>query len=563
MWGKMVAAIRGGIAVLSVLALGAPEWAVSSARAQVPAPITAADPNVGVDAQTSTDSQIDSQNGGSGAAGQNSSGEPIRRFWINAGIGVNEIYNSNALGLANARSDWTTQGTADLDVHAQSARYQADLSYSLTGNYHSNATDLNAIENYLNAIAHTEILQDHLFLSGRAFAQPTFLSRLGSLSASNSSATVNNQNAYGYVVTPDFAWRFGDFARSDLTVVQSGVFFSDLSSSRLGNALPVGRPQSATATTIREAIRGGDYFGPLEWMLTGSATNASQTNFRQKQWSSEADIEYHVSHTFGIIADVGYSNYTTRPVLLRSISGVIAMGGFSFNPNPDFNLVVKAGKQYNFTSFTGNLVYQFAPTSAFQATLDDAVMTPQNRLLMGLDGLEVSRQGGFSLPITTLPVDNLNYGTPLVSGQPINIAPLDGLALDNTISRYRTGTGGFIHRMPRTTIFLMAYGTVRDYLLPVPGFDLRQDIYGVNLGATRDLTRNFSATVTADYSIAHEFSGTDKLATASTFLDYRVSQNWSANLRASYIRREAKTSIAFANGTVSDVQIGVGMRYNF
>ncbi|MBW8708313.1 MAG: hypothetical protein JF627_03465, partial [Alphaproteobacteria bacterium] len=33
-------------------------------------------------------------------------------FFINAGLGIREIYNSNALGVQGGRSDWMTQGQA-------------------------------------------------------------------------------------------------------------------------------------------------------------------------------------------------------------------------------------------------------------------------------------------------------------------------------------------------------------------------------------------------------------------------------------------------------------------
>ena len=551
----MTAATRKGIAVLAgcLLVFGSPGWLASSARAQAPASANGANPNAELDRPASNDAE---QNSGPAE----STGE-VRPFWINAAIGASEFYNSNVLGAQNPRSDWTTEGQLDLNLHDQTRRFQADLAYSVTGDYHSTVTELNSVRNYLNAIAHAEIVPEHLFLSARAFAQPTLLSRLGSLGL-GSSATANDRNAYGYVFTPDFVWRFGDYVRSDFTVTQSGEFFSDLSNSSLGNVLPFGQPQDAVATRIMERLKGGDYFGRLEWVLSGSATNTSQAGLHQKQRSGEADLEYHIDHSWAILGDVGYRSYETRPALTRGVSGVIAMGGVSFQPDPTFSLVVKAGRQYNFTSFTGSLRYQFTAASALQVTLDDAVTTPQDRLLLGLDGLGVS-QGSFFFPATSLPVDFAAPGVPVTDSRPIKVAPLDGFALDNIISRYRTATVGLVNKMTRTTISLTGYGTVRDYLLPLIGFDARQTIYGVDLSASHDLTRDFIVTVTGDYSVAHEFGGTDKLATITGLLGYNISPNWSANLRASYIGRDARTPIVSANGSVSDIQVGLGMRYNF
>jgi len=485
----------------------------------------------------------------------------IQPFAIHAGVGLNEYYDSNATGLQNGRSDYTTQGVADLNVHDQTARFQGDLSYSVSGYYHANQSQLNAVENYLNGVGHAELYEDHLYLNARAFAWPTFASRLGSLDAGGDS-TANSLNAYGYVVDPDLVWRFDDFATSHLTLTESGEFFSDLSNASLGTALPFGGPVNATATGISEQLKGGQYFGRLEWVATAMATNSSQAGFHDKQRSAEADLEYHIDHNFGVILDGGYRSYDTQPSLTRGVSGPIAMGGLAFQPNETFSAVVKAGIQYQFTSVTGSLRYQFTPTSQVFATLDDIVTTPQDRLLLGLGGLDVS-QGGFYLPGTLLPNQGSLPGLPANNGQPVNVAPLDGLALDNIISRYRTATFGLVHRMPRDTLTATAYGVVRDYLLPLPGFDMRQTVYGGDLSYTHQFDRDLNGSLSGDYSVAHEFGGTDKIGTFSAFLSYTISREWSANFRLSYIDRVSRESIVFSNGTLDDVQVGLGIRYNF
>jgi hypothetical protein len=546
---------RGGLAALAgcLLAAGQAFYA-APALAQLPA--QGANPNAQGDASdTATNDET--------AADTTVAPAEERPFFMGAATSVSEIYDSNALGVAHGKSDTTTQGELDFNLHDQSARFQGDLSYSLTGNYHSDFHGLNGFQNYLNAISHAELWQDHLFLNARAFAYPTFLSRLGSLDAGNGvSASANTRNAYGYIVTPDFALRFDDFAQSDLTVFQSGEFFSDISNALIGTTLPFSGPSSAQTSTVREKLKGGDYFGRLEWVLDAFASNSSQRTFKQKQRSAEADLEYHLERYFGIIADMGYRHFTSKPALTRGVSGPIAMGGFSFDPSKDFSLVVKAGKQYQFTSYTGNLTYQITPITAFIATLDDVITTPQDRLLIGLTGLD-SAQGTFFIPTTALPDQSQLPGLPAGSGQVINIAPLDGLALDNVISRYRTATAGLIHKMPRITYSLTAYGTLRDYLLPLPGLDERQTIYGADLSGTYDFSRELSATASADYSVAHEFGGIDKLMTFSTRLNYTFTSDWSAYFRTSYLHRNSAIVIAGAGGNLADLQFSLGLRYAF
>jgi len=122
--------------------------------------------------------------------------------------------------------------------------------------------------------------------------------------------------------------------------------------------------------------------------------------------------------------------------------------------------------------------------------VDDVITTPQDRLLLGLNGLGVS-QGGFFLPTTSLPVDFSTPGLPPTNSLPPPIVSRSEscrlIAWPWTISSraYRTATASLVHKMARMTISLTGYGTVRDYLLPLPGFDARQTIYGADLGVTR------------------------------------------------------------------------------
>lgn len=490
--------------------------------------------------------------------------DAIQPFSMGASVALSELYDSNPEGVPNGPGDAITQGVLDAHIHDQTARFQGDLAYSLAGNYHASLADLNSIQNYLNAIGHAELWVDHLFLSARAYAWPTFLSRLGSLDAGNgTSSSANDRNAYGFIATPDLVFHFQDFARSDLSATQTGEFFSDLSGKLQGVVLPFTLPLSEQSTTVSEKLTGGEYFGRLAWVLSATATNSVQQGLHQLQRVAEADLEYHFDHDFGILANVGYRRYHSRPSLTHGLSGLIAMGGIDFNPSPNFHLVAKAGKQYNFTSYTGNLRWQFGAFTSLVGTLDDVIATPQDRLLLGLQGLGVN-QGVFFVPPTPLPDQ-----PPPPSGLPgpppgaVNISGFNQLALDNTISRYRTATLGLVENLPRTTLALTAYGALRDYLLPVLSFSSRQTIYGGDFTGSYDLTRGFTATGSVDYSVAREFGGLDKIIMVSAGLNYAFSPSWSAFGRVSYLDRNSRNSIVFVNGSLNDVQAGAGLRYNF
>lgn len=490
-------------------------------------------------------------------------GDLVQPFQLGGGVGLSEYYDTNPSGTGKGAGDAVTQGQFEFHAHDQTARFRGDLSYGLTGNFHPGNSDLNSLQNYLNALGVAELLPDRLFLNARAFAWPTFISRLGALDAGHgSSATANSRNAFGYMASPDLVFHFGDFARSDLSFSQSGEFFADQSGTSAGNALPFAGPTSAQVSSLNEKLTGGQAFGRLEWVINGTATNSAQKDFHQRERSGEMDFNYHIDRTFGIIGNIGYRHYVSNPSLTRGLSGLIAMGGFSFQPDESITFIAKAGKQYNFTSYTGSFSWQITGPSAFVATLDDVVATPQSRLLLSLGGLG-SQGGFFQLPGLTLPDQSQLTDLPPPGSGPVNVLPLDSLALDNAISRYRTLTANLIHREARTDYVLSFYGTVRDYLLPLFAIDTRQTVYGIDVSVDHRLMRNLTGTVQLDYSVAHEFGGVDKVFSFNLRSEYHFSDAWSFYGSSSFIHRDARNSLAFVQGSVDDFQIGAGLHYNF
>jgi len=186
-------------------------------------------------------------------------GGEARPFSLGGAVGLSEYYDSNALGVAGSKADAVTQGEFDVSLHDKTERFEGDLAYSLMGSVHSASSDLNSIQNYLNAIGRAELWPEHLFVNARAFAWPTFLSRLGSLNAGNGIAsTANAANAYGYLVSPDLTFRFDGFARADLLFSQSGEFFSSLSDRSAGTSIFLNLPNSSHSSSLGARLRSGD-----------------------------------------------------------------------------------------------------------------------------------------------------------------------------------------------------------------------------------------------------------------------------------------------------------------
>jgi hypothetical protein len=315
---------------------------------------------------------------------------------------------------------------------------------------------------------------------------------------------------------------------------------------------------------VTEQIKSLSFFNRLQWVILASENQTSEDPFSQSQQIASAEIDYSISREFTLLTNGGYEKYKSNPVLISNLDGLFGLAGFRYSPGQSFALTVKAGRQYNFPTYIGNLQYQITATSALLASATDTVTTPQQRLLGSLDNIGVTPGGAFYQGNTQLPDQNLLTDLPTGIGQLINPSPMDSLSLDNYVSRYRTGNISLVHRMPLTTYTLTAYGTIRDYLTTVfPDVDRRQTVLGGDLNVTQTLSRFLIASASLDYSNAHEFGGVDSLYSVTALANYNITQQWSAYARANYLLRQAHEPAGFGNGTLSDIQFAIGFQRAF
>jgi uncharacterized protein (PEP-CTERM system associated) len=500
-----------------------------------------------------------------------------QRFSFDGSVELAEIYNSNAFGTGApsssaffgtstpTRSTFATEARLNLNLHDRTPRFQADISYSLVGDFYPQYSSLNSFQNYLNGLANAEIVPETLFLHATAFATPTFLTRLGILYPTPGVAsTLNSQNSYGYVLTPYLVNRFGDIARSNFSVSRAEVAFGELGGTSVGPAPPFGSPANTVSNSISEQLTSLTFFNRFQWAILATAQETAQGGFHFTERLASADMNYAVTRQFTILSTVGYEKFKSSPMLTRDLSGLILLGGFHYAPSQAFQLTVKAGRQFNFPSYFGDLQYQITATSAFLLSVSDTVTTPQQRLLGGLNGIGTTPLGSFFPINSQLPDQSLLPNLPPPSPGVISPLPLDGLPLDNSFSRYRTAYASLLHTMPRTSYSVRFYGTVQDYLsattLPI---NTRQTVIGTTISASHSLRPDLSATISADYSAAREFNQLDKLFGLSGSLNYTISPVWSTYLSASYLNRTAGASLFVSTNNASDVIIAVGVRRSF
>lgn len=535
---------------------------IAMAQTSGTAPSTAQSANSTQAAQNATSPAANSKTPGGKA--KKSPITPELQF--TAAVDLSETYTSNAEGVGGATDtpDYFTQGALNLGLHYRAPRFLADGNYALSGDLYAKHPKQDNLVNNLNLLGSGEIIPEALFLDVRGFAAPISLSRVGALSADAQPVSdVNTRDSFGYAVRPDYKFNVSDYVSSDAFITQGGIFFVQPSTASAGPALPFDAPQNTLMTSVTERITSGTWFSRLQWSLNASGTQTNQNTQTQKESAALFNTGYAITRQFALLTSVGYQTYDSSVGLIKKLDGLTALGGAHITFGSDFDLIVNAGQQYNFPTITGQLTWAVGPSTSILASATDTVTTPQERLLGNLGSLSATPDGTFYDVHNQVPGAQQITQLPLPEDQFISPLSIDGLTVDNAISRSRSLNASFVHQETRTNYRLTLFGTMQNRLsFPVPVFGLRQSSYGASADVAHQLTRHLTASGEVSYSMANEFGGHDRILNTNAGLAYTATEKLTFYLRGRYLHRDSH-NIFFPELPLSDVEATIGVRRAF
>jgi hypothetical protein len=484
---------------------------------------------------------------------------------------LSETYSSNGYGIGTVfagpgQSDFITTLGLNADAHDHTLRFDGDLSYSGYGDIYARRGDIRLI-NYLNALALATLVPEHLFFRASAFATPTLVNRLGPIGADGRFAAAGPnsgiRNAYGYTLAPVLTFRLGDFANSQTVVSQSAVLYTNPGGPEITQPVPGIGPAPVYFNTYSatETLSSGSDFARLGWSLSGSGSKVIEDRLRLEEAVADATLKYAITRTFTVTATGGYESISSNVSLSQRLTGLIAMGGFQYSPNPDFNLTANGGIQFNTSSFTGNLFYRLGGSTYVTASLSDAAGTPTSRLFGSLSSIGLTGTGQFFNggvgPIGPPPPNLGNVA-------PFNPVPADVGALNSAIVRYRTANAALVHTDERTqyslSVFRSEYHTLNQTDAP-----RTNNSTGATLAASRNISLRFRGTADVTYSHDDYFGARYNYITADVGLGYSLSPVTQVYGNARFIDRAptGESSLTPVGGNATDVVVTIGIRRQF
>jgi hypothetical protein len=483
---------------------------------------------------------------------------------------LTETYTNNAFGIPNGGSfsgytgtDMITSIGLSLGAHDHRARFDGDLGYTVTGYLSANNPAYDTFYNTINALANATIVQEHLYVHAYALATPTLINGFGALGVAGTNFGL--RNAYVYTISPELRFRLGDFARSVTSVNQSGIFFTNPGGPQINQAIPgiPNAPNSILQYGASESLSSGPDFYRLNWVLTGIVSRWEEAGLVFDQVSGIANLKYAFTHALSVTGFGGYTSYSSNQQLSHAISGTFELVGLQYAPTPTLFLSASAGRQFNYTSYIGSLMYQIGPFTTLTGSLTDALAPPGGGLIGGLGNLGVNGAGNFYnialspfAPPTT--ITNVSAFNPTQTGQ---------TSITSGIARFRAGTLSLVHISDRTQYRLSGYGTAYDTLTPLaPGLSPNGTSIGVDMVVSRTMTPRLTGSIQLDYAVLSDLGSRYSLYQAGASLGYTLSPTLQTYLRAAYMQRSSGNQLSGLSplsGSLTGVSVTIGITKTF
>jgi len=260
---------------------------------------------------------------------------------ITPSLDLKETYTDNvklaAPGLE--KSEFITQVNPGISLTGTGSHLKLNASYVMQNLVYADEGSQNTMNHMLNANANAELVDNLLFLDGRAAISQQNISLFGPQSTDNVNITGNRTEVQTYSVSPYLRHRLSNYASTEIRYTHNEV-------STGGSGLA-----NSQADRIQLSLNSGSAFKKLGWGLN---YNNEKTNYGNTSTASipaldsevlSGNLSYSVTPKFRLTATGGYekNNYiSTGP----KPDGSFWSAGFSWAPSAMTSIDASAGRRF-------------------------------------------------------------------------------------------------------------------------------------------------------------------------------------------------------------------------
>ncbi len=377
-----------------------------------------------------------------------------------------------------------------------SRRVQASLQYGLTGVKRFGDDDRSDdVYHNLNAIGKAELVEDFLFIDGRANISQQLISLLGS----TADATTNDSNRTTvgtYSISPYIQQRLGTFAFAQARYTASGAIFQN-------NVAP-----DANSNSFSTSLNSGTRFTDLSWGLNYSITKTQNSNGVTSADNTDVTYEstsatagYALTRQFRVFGTIGQdsNDYLSS----SDTSGSFYSAGFGWSPTRLTNFEASVGERYFGRTFS---VYGSHRTRLSNWTVRYSEdVSDVSRLFLNYNDFRGARLN--SCPAGTILPPNPTIGQAVAKGCDVDL--LFGTSVTNGVFIAKLLTAGVSWEVAsKTNVSMTLSDLTREYQL-TNGEDRVQSLTG-------QVSYRLSSRTTANTSLSLIRNSLDSILTAGS-----------------------------------------------
>lgn len=236
---------------------------------------------------------------------------------------------------SEARGDFVTQINPGFLLTGIGRRYDVSIDYTMNNLIYAELTNLTRTRHQLNARATAELVENLLFVDGRALMFQQNASMFGPQAIDNVNATGNRADIKMYSISPYLRHRFQDFASTELRYTH-GIVQSDASALR-----------NSQRDSFQAGLDSGESFRTLKWGFNYSnqMIHLERSGRDIELERSIGNVRYMVTPQFGLTATGGYERNSFISIRGGASSPTWTVG-FTWDPSPRTSIIANAGKRF-------------------------------------------------------------------------------------------------------------------------------------------------------------------------------------------------------------------------
>jgi len=302
-------------------------------------------------------------------------------------LSLSESYSDNIAMSSppNKRPDWATDVSPGLILTANGSRLKLQAHYQMQNVFYAHNGQHNATNHHLKADAHSELVEEHLFLDGIANVSQQNISASGNQSLNNFNISANRADVTSLIISPYLKNHFQGLADSEIRFTHS-----ILSTNALGFA-------NDQNNKLMLKLDTGHAFGVMKGGLSYTVQQSNYSNFVPtiNGENYTGNLSYMLTPRFALNANAGYetSDYLS---IGRQPRGVFYSAGITWVPSQRTHIEASAGHRFYGSTFAIAAKHRSRRTT-WQLDYSEDVTTTQAQFLAdaGLPNQPVPGPGNF------------------------------------------------------------------------------------------------------------------------------------------------------------------------